>query len=171
MTAFDLGLVLWEASLWEPAAIASPQTDPPSNPCVQGAAVHDARCVLPLELAVRHNAPAGVVQALKQAHVSISALLKGGASDAEESIHAILNYQPDTAEVDELAAFLLGGSALLGSLVHDHLVEIGSTHFIDELLDAAHAACCRCSDTDSSISFSLAHSLAQRAPLRHRRCL
>merc|ERR1719502_1125063 len=35
----------------------------------------------------------------------------GGASDAEESIHAILNYQPDTAEVDELAAFLLGGSA------------------------------------------------------------
>jgi len=35
----------------------------------------------------------------------------GGASDAEESIHAIPNYQPDTAEVDELAAFLLGGSA------------------------------------------------------------
>ena len=46
-------------------------------------AVRDARSALPLELAVRHDASAAVVQALKQAHVSISALLKTGASDAE----------------------------------------------------------------------------------------
>ena len=61
--------------------------------------MHDAQSVLPLELAVRHDAPAGVVQALKQAHVSISALLKGGASDAEV-VEAVQGHGEAAGEVE-----------------------------------------------------------------------
>ena len=62
--------------------------------CAQAAAVRDAQGMLPLELAVRHKAPAAVVEALKQAHVSISALLKIGASDAE-----VLEAHPEVVSV------------------------------------------------------------------------
>jgi hypothetical protein len=61
--------------------------------------VYDARSVLPLELAMRHNAPAAVVQALKQAHASISALLKGGASDAEV-VEAVQGHGEAACEVE-----------------------------------------------------------------------
>ena len=68
--------------------------------------MHDAGCVLPLELAVRHNAPAGVVQALKQAHVSISALLKIGASDAEV-VEAVQGHGEAAGEVEPGGAMAL----------------------------------------------------------------
>ena len=61
--------------------------------------MHDARSALPLELAVRHNASAAVVQALKQAHVSISALLKIGASDAEV-VEAVQGHGEAAGEVE-----------------------------------------------------------------------
>ena len=61
--------------------------------------MRDALFTLPLELAVRHNASAAVVQALKQAHVSISALLKGGASDAEV-VEAVQGHGEAAREVE-----------------------------------------------------------------------
>ena len=74
--------------------------------CAQAAAVHDAQGMLPLELAVRHKAPAAVVEALKQAHLSISALLKGSASDAEV-LEAVQGHSEAAREVEPGGAMAL----------------------------------------------------------------
>ena len=78
--------------------------------------MHDAQSVLPLELAVRHDAPAGVVQALKQAHVSISALLKGGASDAEV-LEAVQGHSEAAREVEPGGAMALHYAMVRGEEV------------------------------------------------------
>ena len=74
--------------------------------CAQAAAVRDAQSTLPLELAMRHKAPAAVVEALKQAHLSISALLKGGASDTEV-LEAVLGHSEAVREVEPGGAMAL----------------------------------------------------------------
>ena len=74
--------------------------------CAQAAAVRDAQGMLPLELALRHKAPAAVVEALKQAHVSISALLKTGASDAEV-LEAVQGHSEAAREVEPGGAMAL----------------------------------------------------------------
>ena len=75
--------------------------------------MHDARSALPLKLAVRHNASAAVAQILKQAHVSISALLKTGASDAEV-VEAVQRHGEAAREVEPGGGMALHYAVAMG---------------------------------------------------------
>ena len=55
---------------------------------------------------MRHHALVAVVEALKQAHVSISALLKGGASDGEV-LEALEGHSEAACEVEPCGGLAL----------------------------------------------------------------